>query len=80
MLCEKKNFLIWQADENIRLLTTTAKDEEIGTDAEASNLTQYGSGIHSVTDISKFSRYSTLLRVTAYVKRFIRNCKDVQCT
>jgi len=33
-------------------------------------------GMERVINIEKYSKYSTLLRVTAYVRRFISNCKQ----
>ncbi|XP_045183480.2 uncharacterized protein LOC123541923 [Mercenaria mercenaria] len=65
----------WQVDENAVLLTTI---DEQGNDRNSSpfNPTQSLYGIHNVIDINKFSRYKTLLRVTAYVKRFINRCKS----
>ena len=32
-------------------------------------------GIHSVVDITRYSRYTKLIRVTAFILRFVNNCR-----
>ncbi|XP_060575107.1 uncharacterized protein LOC132732649 [Ruditapes philippinarum] len=63
-----------QANDNAILFTTTENEEDDLNHERCSNLTQPSQGIHQLIDVEIFSRYKKLLRVTAYVKRFIHNC------
>ncbi|XP_060575018.1 uncharacterized protein LOC132732552 [Ruditapes philippinarum] len=65
----------WQANDNAILFTTTENEEDDLNHERCSNLTQPSQEIHQLIDVEKFSRYKKLLRVTAYVKRFIHNCR-----
>ena len=59
-LTDESNYPIWQADESTVLLTTNERDDAFPLDPSQNQL-----GIHNVIDINKFSRYRTLMRVTA---------------
>ena len=68
-LTDERNFPSLQlTTENAILLATTDKQQdEVQTQTEP--------GIHNVIDIKKFSIYRKLIRVTAYVIRFMNLCK-----
>ena len=68
-LTDERNFpgLQLMTENAILLATTDEQQDEVQTQTEP--------GIHNVMDIKKFSIYRKLIRVTAYVIRFINLCK-----
>ena len=68
-LTDERNFPSLQltTENAILLATTDEQQDEVQTQTEP--------GIHNVIDIKKFSIYKKLIRVTAYVIRFINLCK-----
>ena len=68
-LTDERNFPSLQltTENAILLATTDEQQDEVQTQTEP--------GIHNVIDIKKFSIYRKLIRVTAYVIRFINLCK-----
>ncbi|XP_069138142.1 uncharacterized protein [Argopecten irradians] len=61
----------WNRNESI-VLTTVDSDVTNNNDSTQTLNTDIGC---SVIDITRFNSYSRLLRVTAYVKRFLYNCR-----
>lgn len=53
----------------------TSAEEQV-TKADDTHVNFSTTGIHSVFDVERFSRYKTLLRVTAYVMKFINMCRS----
>ena len=54
------------------MLLTDVEEKDVST---SETLVTKTDGIHNLIDINRFSRYRKLLRVTAYVLRFIQNCR-----
>ena len=66
-LTNKNNYPI-QPLATSTMLLTDVEEKDVGT---SETLVTKTDGIHILIDIDRFSRYSKLLRVTAYVMRFI---------
>ena len=65
---------IWQQSA---ILHAQAAEEELEEEQEAPSVNSKPLGIHTVIDITRFSSLSTLLSVTAYVLRFVHNCRKL---
>ena len=64
----------WDINNTAVLLTTD--DEDIPSAAlSLTEQTPILTGIHSVADITRYSRYTKLIRVTAFILRFVNNCR-----
>ena len=61
--------------KNIQVKESFEVSEERKKAAIAMTVTEGVTGLSQVVDINRFSKVGKLLRVTAYVKRFIRNVK-----
>jgi len=64
----------WQSSPTIELHAAIITAEEF-TPSQATSAGPLG--VHHVTDLNKFSKFSKLVVTTAYVFRFIANCKLV---
>ncbi|CAG2188672.1 unnamed protein product [Mytilus edulis] len=60
----------WKPNETTVLLTSTDIEDSSTADNEIDNQ----QGIHQIVQITRYSTLSKLLRITAYLLRFIRNC------
>ncbi|XP_053372954.1 uncharacterized protein LOC123560639 [Mercenaria mercenaria] len=75
----------WEKTDNT-VLTTTAKLQynnnscNIQTCSSSENTIVGINGIHNIMDVNRFSNYRKLLRVTAYVMRFIDKCRSPRCS
>ena len=70
-LTNKNNYPIQPLAMSTMLLTDVG-EKDVGT---FETLVTKTDGIHNLIDIDRFSRYRKLHRVTAYVMRFIQNCR-----
>ena len=70
-LTNKNNYPI-QPLATSTMLLTDVEEKDVGT---SEILVTKTDSIHNLIDIDRFSRYRKLLRVTAYVMRFIQNCR-----
>jgi hypothetical protein len=61
---------VWEPQNRTVLLEVDTDVDQVVT-STSTNTT----GIHGIVDITRFSTLHSLLRVTAYVLRFISNCK-----
>ena len=71
-LTDRDSWPEWKTDDAVILSTIT---EHGGTERATQNAEDQRTGISKVIDIDRFSSFKRLLRVTAYVNRFIENCK-----
>ena len=71
-LTDRDSWPEWKTDDAVILSTIT---EHGGTERATQNAEDQRTGISRVIDIDRFSTFKRLLRVTAYVNRFIENCK-----
>lgn len=72
-LNEPDNWPVWNVPEVVMLTTDDADD--IATPTQSMTTTD-SLGLHKLVDSEKYSRYMKLLRVTAYVLRFVANCRS----
>ena len=63
----------WDINNTAVLLTTD--DEDIPSALTLTEQTPILTGIHSVVDITLYSRYTKLIRVTAFILRFVNNSR-----
>ena len=70
-LTNKNNYAI-QPLATSTMLLTDVEEKDVG---RSETLVTKTDGIHNLIDIDRFSRYRKLIRVTAYVMRFIQNCR-----
>ncbi|XP_056006628.1 uncharacterized protein LOC130050470 [Ostrea edulis] len=69
-LNNKDQWPVWEPQNRTVLLEVDTDVDEILTSASVN-----ATGIHRIVDITRFNTLHTLLRVSAYVLRFISNCK-----
>ncbi|XP_076089954.1 uncharacterized protein LOC143061985 [Mytilus galloprovincialis] len=62
----------WKPNDTTVLLTSTDIEDSSTADKEIDNQ----QGIHQIVQITRYSTLSKLLRITAYLLRFIRNCRS----
>ncbi|CAG2213730.1 unnamed protein product [Mytilus edulis] len=62
----------WKPNDTTVLLTSTDIEES----STADNAIDNQQGIHQIVQITRYSTLSKLLRITAYLLRFIRNCRS----
>ncbi|CAG2220764.1 unnamed protein product [Mytilus edulis] len=62
----------WKPNDTTVLLTSTDIEDSSTADNEIDNQ----QGIHQIVQITRYSTLSKLLRITAYLLRFIRNCRS----
>ncbi|VDI37780.1 Hypothetical predicted protein, partial [Mytilus galloprovincialis] len=62
----------WKKNDTTLLLTSTDIEDSSTADNEIDNQ----QGIHQIVQITRYSTLSKLLRITAYLLRFIRNCRS----
>ncbi|XP_053380934.1 uncharacterized protein LOC123562061 [Mercenaria mercenaria] len=83
----QSNWPVWKPTENEMQTTTktqtTVSDISLPSDATKMSVVcsikcSTNEGIHQVINIEKYSKYFRLLRVTAYLLRFISNCRNTQ--
>jgi len=66
----------WPTWQQSAILHAQVAEEELeDTQEEAPSVSSKPLGIHTVIDITRFSSLSKLLSVTAYVLRFVQNCR-----
>ena len=63
----------WDIHNTTVLMTTD--DEDIPSALTLTEQTTILTGIHSVVDITRYSRYTKLKQVTAFILRFVNNCR-----
>ncbi|XP_071141981.1 uncharacterized protein [Mytilus edulis] len=76
-LTEEDNWPEWHTDEAI-ILSTIAQQEVVVDTVQATQnkFTMHMiQGIGNVIDLNKFNSFKKLLRITAYLRRFITNCR-----
>jgi len=71
-ICDSAKWPKWDQSQTSVLLST---GEEHSDETPCVQDLPTVNGVHSVIHIDSYSRYSKLLRVTAYVLRFIHNCR-----
>ena len=54
---------------------TDESQEYLPADTHVTSMVEFSPGMHKFIDIWGFSQYKKLLRVTAYVMRFVNNCQ-----
>ncbi|XP_060568770.1 uncharacterized protein LOC132727351 [Ruditapes philippinarum] len=84
-LCDKTKWPIWEVSNRLHVQTIIEEQATGSQQAEIdeqmiSEVTHHVSSnnIQNIIDIRKFSNLSRLLRITAYIRRFIENCKVEQ--
>ncbi len=81
-LCDSSRWPTWNHDsmlvQTIIDEQTTSNDEQTSNVRKQQNTTENATCMHNIIDVDRYSRYSKLLRVTAYVLRFVHNCRVQQ--
>ena len=68
----------WPDQNNANALITVLSAVTKDPDTDQPLMNEEDCGIHRVINIEKFSTYQKLLRVTAFVMRFVRNCRETR--
>lgn len=73
-LTEEDNWPEWNTDE-AQIVSTITQQEVMVNTVKATTNTYTTQGISNIIDVSRFNSFKKLLRVTAYVSRFVANCR-----
>ena len=73
-LTNSKKWPTWDHDTTSALTVITNESQEyLPADTHVTSTLDFLPGIHSLIDIERYSQYEKLLRISAYVMRFINN-------